>query len=332
MRIIAEYGNDDLAKVYVAQLREHMSDKVASQKFMVEFVESTQPPIPRDKKWVLIVSSMFGCPVSCKFCDAGGDFAGRLTADEILEQISYVVQRRFPDGRVPIPKFKVQFARMGEPSLNPAVLEAMSRLPQVLDAPGLNVSLSTVAPSGAGARDFFENLIAVKERYYSRGRFQLQFSIHTTDSARRDELIPVKKWSFEEIAAYGERFCLPEKGDKKVTLNFAPIVGFPIDARTVRRHFDPSRFLMKLTPLNPTVRSHQESLCSGIDPSDEIASRRIVEMFEEEGYEVILSIGELEENRIGSNCGQFVQRAIRSGTRPDKSYELEKYRASTNTS
>jgi 23S rRNA (adenine2503-C2)-methyltransferase len=332
MKIIAEYGNDELAKVYVAQFREYSADKVASGKFIVEFVESTQPPIPRDKKWVLIVSSMFGCPINCKFCDAGGEYAGRLSADEILEQINYMVKRRFSDGRVPMPKFKIQFARMGEPALNPAVLEAMSRLPQLIDAPGLNVSMSSVAPSGAGTSEFFENLIKVKEQYFTHGRFQLQFSIHTTDSTRRDELIPVKKWSFEDIAAYGERFCLPDKGDKKITLNFAPIFGFPMDARVVRRHFDPSKFLIKLTPLNPTVRSYEESLRSRIDPSDRIASQRIVEMFEREGYEVILSIGELDENRIGSNCGQFVQRALHSDVRPRNSYEPEKFRVDMNAS
>ena len=79
MRLVAEYGNEDLAKVYVARMRETGSP----EKTLVEFVESVQPPIPRDKKWVLIVSSMFGCPIKCRMCDAGGDFGGKLTADEM---------------------------------------------------------------------------------------------------------------------------------------------------------------------------------------------------------------------------------------------------------
>jgi len=325
MKVIAEYGNEDIAKVYLAQLREDKIDKENSKKFIVECVESVQPPIPREKKWVLIVSTMFGCPIKCTFCDAGGDYSGKLTAEEILAQIAYMVRRRFPNNHVPIPKFKIQFARMGEPSLNPAVLEAMRRLPQIFDAPGLNVSLSTVAPKARTADKFFEELIEIKDRYYSRGRFQLQFSIHTTDIEKRDELIPIRKWSFEEIAAYGDRFCSPEKGDKKVTLNFAPAVGYPLDAKIIRKHFDPSKFIIKITPLNPTVRSHEKSLRSLIDPYDLTNSQRIVEMFEREGFEVILSIGELEENKIGSNCGQYVQRAIISGVKPESSYDLEKY-------
>jgi len=39
---------------------------------------------------------------------------------------------------------------------------------------------------------------------------------------------------------------------------------------------------------------------------------------------VILSIGELEENKIGSNCGQFVQRHLNS---PLKIAEAYKYKS-----
>lgn len=327
MRIVAEYGNEEIAKVYVAQMRDGDAPGSAGKAHMVEFVESVQPPLPREKKWVLIVSSTFGCPIKCAMCDAGGSFAGRLTADEILAEIDYMVRRRFPDGRVPVEKFKIQFARMGEPSLNPAVLDAMVRLPEVYDAPGLQVSLSSVAPATETAREFFERLIGVKDRYYPDGRFQLQFSIHTTDPVKRDELIPVRKWSLEEIARYGARFSRPERGDKKVTLNFAPPAGFPVDPARIRRCFDPARFLIKLTPLNPTVRSLESSLRSAIDPLDPGTSEPLVGMFRKEGFEVILSIGELEENRIGSNCGQFIQRALEAAARPDGSYDLQRYMA-----
>lgn len=325
MKVISEYGNEDIAKVYVAQMRE----EDGTRKHLVEFVESLQPPTPRDKKWVLIVSSMFGCPVRCKMCDAGGDFAGKLTPGEILSQIDYMVRRRFPDGRVPIPKFKIQFARMGEPALNPAVLDALKTLPDAFDAPGLHVSLSSIAPAGDATRRFFDELRTIKDRLYSGGRFQLQFSVHTTDEAKRDELIPARKWSLKEIASYGDRFMSPDGGDKKITLNFAPADGYPIDAGVVREYFDPSHFVIKLTPLNPTVRSHQESLRSSIDPHDTSSSKELIQAFVREGFEVILSIGELEENLIGSNCGQFVQRALKAAARPEKGYELERYQLRT---
>ena len=323
MKVVAEYGRDDLAKVYVAQMRE--TGASGKGDYMVEFVESLQPPNPREKKWVLIVSSMFGCPIRCKMCDAGGNYSGKMTADEILYQIDYVVRRRHPDGRIPSEKFKVQFARMGEPALNPAVLEALRRLPEEFHAPGLYASLSTVAPSGGGAPQFLEELLGVKDDCYPGGRFQLQFSIHTTDERRRDELIPAKKLSLKEIAAYSERFAHVDVGDKKVTLNFAPAEGYPIDVGVIREMFDPEWTIIKLTPLNPTVRSREESLTSVIDPHIDDPSKGLVDRFTDNGYDVILSIGELEENRIGSNCGQFIQRAVDAAKRPSESYELDRY-------
>lgn len=325
MRIIAEYGRDEIAKVYVMQLREDLSGEQSHPRYLIECVESIQPPLSREKKWVLIVSSMFGCPVQCKMCDAGGDFQGALTAEEILTQIEYMVHRRFPKGKPLTEKFKIQFARMGEPSLNPAVLDVLQELPTRYDAGSLHISLSSIAPSSAGAERFFDELIAIKNRYYPKGRFQLQFSLHTSDDKKRDELIPAKKWSFEQIKEYGGRFFQPENGDKKITLNFAAVEGYPLDVELLRAVFDPDCFLIKLTPMNPTVRSLERGLVSVINPYDAASAGILVEQFRQKGYDVILSIGVPEENQIGSNCGQFIQRAQHTQSRPKKSYELERY-------
>lgn len=316
MKIIAEYGNE-LAKVFVAQMR---GDDPRS---VIEFVESVQPPLPREKKWVLIISSMFGCPIGCRMCDAGGDFAGLLNTDEMLAQIDAPIVRRYPDRKIPSSKFKIQFARMGEPSLNPSVLEVMRLLPSIYHAPGLMISISTVAP--ARAVNFFDELVTIKERLYGAGKFQLQFSIHTTDQDKRSELIPTRTWTFEQMAIYGDRFCCPEKGDRKVTLNFAPMIGYPIDASAIREHFDPKKFLIKLTPMNPTLRSMDGGISSAITSDSTRTSEVLIDDFTRNGYDVILSIGEVEENRIGSNCGQFIQRTLREGRRPQDAYDLDHY-------
>jgi 23S rRNA (adenine2503-C2)-methyltransferase len=172
-------------------------------------------------------------------------------------------------------------------------------------------SVSSVAPSaGAG---FFEELAAVKQKLYSGGRFQLQFSIHTTDRALRDRLIPVKKWDLAEIAAYGESFY--RKGDRKITLNSALAKGMPLDSQVLLRHFDPDRFLLKITPLNPTYCALQHDLESRIDPGASEGKIALIEELKAAGYEVLLSIGEPEENLIGSNCGQYVLRHLKAQER-----------------
>ncbi|MDH4223536.1 MAG: radical SAM protein [candidate division Zixibacteria bacterium] len=289
MRVIARAGREDIATVYLA---ENSEGKV------VEFVESVQPPIPREKKWVLIVSSLYGCPVGCRFCDAGSYYQGILSKEEIIFQMDYLIKQRFGDISVPVKKFKVQFARMGEPAFNQNVLEILESLPQLYNAPGLMPSFSTIAPYGKDK--FFEKLLEIKKRHYS-GRFQFQFSIHTTDEKLRDWLIPVRKWDFKKMAEYGEAFF--EKGGRKITLNFALADNFPVDPHILLSYFNPDVFLIKITPVNPTHQASRHKLYSTLTGQTDCER---IKALQKAGYVVILSIGELEENHIGSNCGQFV--------------------------
>ncbi len=317
MKQVARYSKDELASVHVLSFGPG-ADGVP---LLVEAVESVQPPIPRRDKWVLIVSTLFGCPVGCTMCDAGGEWRGRLNEAQILAQIDHLVVQRYPDTPPPQGKLKIQFARMGEPAFNPAVLEVLRRLPSHLHAPGLLPSLSTIAPAGTG--DFFEALIDVRNEHYPAGRFQLQFSIHSTDPAARRRLVPVRCWDLDEVARYGDRFHRP--GHRKLTLNFAACRDHAIDADVIAHHFDPDRFLVKLTPLNPTRGVRTGALESWIDPAIEGSGRDLVDAFAAHGFDVILSVGELEENAIGSNCGQFVSRHLAGEHELRAGYESERY-------
>ncbi len=290
MRIIGKTGREDIAIVYIAETERNR---------IVEFVESVQPPIPREEKWVLIVSSLYGCPVKCKICDAGGFYKGKLSKQEILEQIDYMVQNRFPDRVIPVKKFKIQFARIGEPSYNNAVLDALEEIPVRYRADGLIACISTIAP--AGSEEFFQKLLNIKKRYY-HGKFQLQFSIHTTDDNLRRWLIPTTTWNFETIADYGNVFF--QKDDRKIALNFALAENMPVEPEILLRHFDPEKFLIKITPVNPTFAAMENGIISKVVP--EIETYEEIDKLFSAGYEVILSIGELEENKIGSNCGQYI--------------------------
>jgi len=294
MKVLEVKGNPDLALVYLFETADGR---------VIEAVESVQPPIPRREKWVVIVSTLAGCPVRCPICDAGTAYEGPLDAEEIMAQVTELVRRRWGSLRVDSAKFKVQFARMGDPAFNPAVLRVLEELPERLDAPGLMPCISTIAPRGTDA--FFEGLAAVKRKRYGGGRFQMQFSLHTTDEEARRELVPAETWRFERMAAWGRDFF--EEGDRKITLNFAAPEGFPMDAEGLARVFDPAVFAVKLTPVNPTRSASASGLRGMVREEDDERNRELAERFERVGFEVILSIGETEENRIGSNCGMAVR-------------------------
>ena len=307
MKIINFFGKEDLAKVYIADFGD---DRIA------EFVESLQPPIPRSEKWVLIISTSFGCSVKCIMCDAGAGFKGRCSTDQMFEQLDYLVSKRYPDFKVPAKKFKVQFARMGEPAFNNDVLETIEMLKARYKAPGLMPCVSTIAPANAGS--FFDRLCEIKDDQYSEGNFQLQFSLHSTDETERDRLMPTHKWSLSQIAKYGERFF--NQGDRKITLNFALVQGMTLDPNIMQRIFTPERFMIKFTPVNPTYNAVKNKLQSHISSTDMDKHYQVVDELHNQGFHTLISIGENEENLIGSNCGQFVMRHISETNKLQNSY------------
>jgi 23S rRNA (adenine2503-C2)-methyltransferase len=89
------------------------------------------------------------------------------------------------------------------------------------------------------------------------------------------------------------------------------------------------RYLVKLTPVNPTSRATQNNLASHIDPSRPETAASVTRALTEAGYDVIVSIGEAEENEIGSNCGQYVLNYLESGVAVKDGYTYQVERLPT---
>jgi 23S rRNA (adenine2503-C2)-methyltransferase len=311
-------GRDDLAQVYLLQLDE-------DPQHLVETVDSIDPRYSRQQKSVIIVSTQFGCPVGCLMCDAGVQYFGNLSAEQILAQVQFVSGKR-PEN-LGSQKLKVHFARMGEPALNPAVLEAARLLPERLPAQGLILCISTVAPQGSAP--FFEELLQIKEKYYPRrGSFQLQFSINTTDARLRRQLIPIPQLTLPEMARLARPFHRP--GDRKVVLNYALGQEFIVDVDYLRTTFDPEHFMIKLTPINPTENAQLHGLETVLSADAPSSSDALVQKLQLAGFDAVVSIGEKDEIEIGSNCGQLVLQKQRpfGELRSDYSNRFSSIRAS----
>jgi 23S rRNA (adenine2503-C2)-methyltransferase len=65
-----------------------------------------------------------------------------------------------------------------------------------------------------------------------------------------------------------------------------------------------------MTPINPTYTARTNRLTSYLDPGAGDRRYQLIEDLRGRGYEVLLSIGEVEENLIGSNCGQYVTKYL----------------------
>ena len=294
-RLLASQGDPELALVHLLQWGD-------DPRARVETVDSIDPRYPRRDKSCIIISTQLGCAVGCLMCDASGAFHGNLTAAQILDQVRFVLAQR--PGLLETTKLKVHFARMGEPAHNAAaVLEALEALPEVLPAPGLMPALATVAPAGSQA--FLTSLGHIKDRLYSGGRFQLQLSLNSTDPEVRARLMPTPQLPMDEVARLGGAFFHP--GDRKVALNFALARGVPVDPDVLAASFSADRFMVKLTPVNPTERARTHGLDTVLSAGSPEAAQRLVGGLRGRGFDVVVSIGEPEEIRIGSNCGQLVR-------------------------
>jgi 23S rRNA (adenine2503-C2)-methyltransferase len=298
IEVISSQGLPDVAHVMVGRV-DGRDDRI------LELVDGLDPAHPRSDKWIVNVSTQYGCPVGCPFCDAGYRYRGNVPAAVMIEQIRCVLERHPPQLARSCRKLKVHFARMGEPALNPAVLEVLELLPGLIPNPDLWGCVPTVAPQRAEA--WFEGLLAVKRKHF-HGRFQLQFSLNTTSVERRKQLTPYPHQPFEWVSAYGQRFYEP--GDRRVVLNFALASGVPFDPDVVARHFEPGCFAVKLTPLNPTEQGRERGLDTVLSAASPAVMDRAVTRLHALGFDVVVSIGDPREDQVGSNCGQAVRRLM----------------------
>jgi 23S rRNA (adenine2503-C2)-methyltransferase len=176
--------------------------------------------IPEDDRGTLCVSSQAGCAVNCRFCSTGAQgFSRNLTAGEIIAQLwmaeftlrrSAAVSALTPDpspasergersdgdGRQARPErviSNVVMMGMGEPLLNYEPVVTAMRLMLDDNAYGLSRRRVTLSTSG---------VVPMIERLAKDLPVALAVSLHASNDALRDELVPLnKKYPLKELLA-----------------------------------------------------------------------------------------------------------------------------------
>ncbi|MCD2174526.1 23S rRNA (adenine(2503)-C(2))-methyltransferase RlmN [Rhizobium sp. C4] len=161
--------------------------------------------IPEEGRGTLCISSQVGCTLTCSFCHTGTQRLVRnLTAEEILSQLLLARDRLgdFPDRETPqggiLPSSdrkitNIVMMGMGEPLYN--FEEVKKALLIATDGDGLSLSRRRVTLSTSG----------VVPEIYRTGEeigVMLAISLHATNDALRDELVPInKKYPLKELMA-----------------------------------------------------------------------------------------------------------------------------------
>ena len=205
--------------------------------------------MPLEEKWVITISTQYGCSMGCNYCDVPKVGPGKnATEDDLIRQVLTGIKLH-PEVEF-TKRLNIHFARMGEPTWNPNILEATKWMKTHLDPEyKIHPVVSTMMPrNNIWLKTFIHTWMRIKNRML-KGEAGLQLSINSINEDERYAMFNGNALTLEEIARVMEG-CIPN--GRKITLNFA-IANWEIDPWRLRLFFNPNDYVIKLTPMHKTA-------------------------------------------------------------------------------
>lgn len=271
--------------------------------------------LPLEEKWVITISTQYGCSMGCKFCDVPKVGPGvNATEWDLAEQVRCGLDLH-PEVTASN-RLNIHFARMGEPTWNPNVLKAARLFKEHLNNFNVHPVVSTMMPrKNRFLETFIKEWMHIKNEIYN-GEAGLQLSINSTDQDERNKMFNYNAMNFASIHRIMEPYHSPR--GRKITLNFA-VADYTIDPLVLRKYFDINDYIIKLTPMHRT----KTALDNGIQTTGEVTTyypyKEIEQSLKAVGYDVLVFIASDEEDMSRITCGN----AILSGTMPETPYTIK---------
>lgn len=279
--------------------------------------------MPLSEKWVVTVSTQYGCPMRCTFCDVPKVlWRGNATFDDLRNQF-YNAIRLFPHCRY-TERLNLHFARMGDPIFNENVFKFSRWLigakREICEDVGLRIEtlhpvLTTSCPRKFGK--FEERALewcSIKNGLYN-GQAGFQLSINSTSDQQRDEMFCGEQLRLDDLARICEKF--PDPISRKYCLNFAFATGNEVDGEWLAERFDTRKFMCKITPIhnNNSCREHGIETVGGYESYEPYreAERSLVEA----GFDVLVFVPSIDEEDGLVTCGNAVLGGSRLATTSD---------------
>lgn len=275
-------------------------------------VEDGLPMIPLTDKWVITISTQYGCSMGCQFCDVPRVGPGVNCTLHDMQQMVLEGLKRFPDVTYSN-RLNVHYARMGEPTFNPHVLDHAKWMKDHID-PEFNVHpvLTTMMPrKNEWLKTMLHAWVRIKNRVY-HGNAGLQLSINSTNEDERRRIFSGNALTLDECARMMEG-AVPV--GRKFVLNF-PVCDWEIDAQVLRSYFDPERFLVKLTPMHQTATAQRFGHETHGDYVNPDSYKATAQRLRDVGFDVLVFIASRDEDHGMITCGNAVLASQKTGKVP----------------
>lgn len=268
--------------------------------------------MPLSEKWVITVSTQYGCPMKCNFCDVPNfKFKGNASFDDLKQQF-YNAIGLFPSVKY-TERLNLHYARMGDPIFNENVFdftEWVYRHKEIVrDDTGLRIEVFHPVLTTSLPRKFSlleERILRwcdIKNNLYN-GQAGLQFSINSTDESQRTAMYSDMQLHIEDLAKIADKMPFPIS--RKYCLNFAYSTDYIIDAGIIKKYFDPEKFMCKITPIhnNTSCRENNIKTIGGYDnwepykkPEEDLIAA---------GFDVLVFVPSLDEEDGLVTCGNAI--------------------------
>ena len=279
----------------------------------VEKVANMRPE-PITEKWVVTLSTQYGCPMKCAFCDCPKvPFAGNASVADLKAQL-YNALACFPDAHY-AGRLNIHFARMGEPAFNAANVFKFTRWMhdhklEIKHDTGVAVDVlhpvfTTSSPKALGVdamRRILREWCAIKnDPHIYNGCAGLQLSINSTNEAQREEMFRGCALSLDQIADIAGG--LDEPLGRKYCLNFALADTYEVDARKLAEMFDTDKFMVKITPIHNNDACREGGIETAHGYADSSWYRKAEADLIEAGFDTLIFVPSMDEEDGLVTCG-----------------------------
>lgn len=267
--------------------------------------------LPLQEKWVVTLSTQYGCAMKCTFCDvAEMPFNGNASFKDLQKQFLYALDM-FPSTKY-TDRLNVHFARMGEPIFNIHVFDFARDLVNNKELyqtwTGVRVEtihpvLTTMCPTYAKTSDRIKEWTAIKNDLY-RGQAGLQLSINSTCDKQRSEMFQGKAMTLQEISNMVRD--LPAPLGRKYCLNFAYASGNEVDGEKLASLFNPEHWMVKITPIHNNTSCSKNNIETVGGYESYHPYKHPENAFKSAGFDVLVFVPSKDEEDGLITCGNAI--------------------------